>query len=998
MTSLTLQDALEIARGILNDALETLSCDLKQSLHESIDAVFSRVDAAAIGSLWVSTDAQDRLLRTEIEAIFSERNRILNGKRALGVENNTSSEHIPKRQHHLNKVADSILHLKAQRLQEYHQPVYIAPMSKASLKSSEKVLQPLMDRVCSFLDSSQDVMVLLGDSGSGKSTFSLHLEQQLWDNFESDNIIPLYINLAAIHEPEQDMISKHLRIHGFTKCEIQELKDHYRLILICDGYDERQQLCNIYNSNLLNRPRQWSAKMVISCRTQFLGPNYEHLFAPQPSDHYKTISPGTFQEAVIVPFSKYQVKEYVFQYAPPHSRPWTAENYLRMLSSIPDLMDLVTNPFLLTLALEALPGIIEGHQDLSTIRLSPVQLYDHFVKRWFSVNLQRLQSSALSTVDREALNYLLDVDFISKGITYSTALATAIFDMQDGVPVVKYAHANDRNSWRTEFFGPQPDARLLRESSPLTRTGTSYQFLHRSLQEYFFSLAIFDPRSRCDQDEFAPHPGSGPSTFQLHDPNNPLFKHHLATEPSVVHFLCERVKQNPGFREQLLSILHQPKTEPNMTTAASNAIRILVRAGVPFNSTDLQGARDPATEHHDSQFDSTQLQCASISPSSVVRNWSQAKDVISTPSDRTRPGESSTQEDERYKACPCAYSPDGKILAVALCTRGDIGLYETTTYKIIFKLKGHIFYVWAIAFSPDSTQLASGGFDRIIRLWDCNNGKMLLRLLGHAGAVSSIEIAPCGKRLFSASHDMTVRIWSLPDGESLSVLRGHTCPVASVKYSSRRGHLISSGKDGSIGLWNPDTGESLSGWSTPRKDVRCIAYSPDGEMIASGSFDGVVRLWDPQTGIASSTLEGHTDHVNCVVFSPCGEWIAAGSVDGTVRLWDTRTQDGNSRPCVPAVISGFSEGVDDISWRPDSSFLEIASGFNDGSIRVWRLVYDDEQFKAKLLWSSSKESCTLVASDTTDLSVTDQKLTKRDMDDDVLPAEGQGGYSAEELD
>ncbi|KAG9064908.1 hypothetical protein KI688_003170 [Linnemannia hyalina] len=424
-------------------------------------------------------------------------------------------------------------------------------------------------------------MIILGDSESGKLMFSLRLEQQLWHNFDN-NIIPLHIILASVHEPVHDMINKQLRMHGFTKSEIQELKKHYGFILICDGYDERQQFCNLYTTNLLTRPHQWRAKMVISCRNPFLGPNYEHLFAPLPSNHYRTAPADIFQQAVIVPFSKEQVKDYVVQYTALHSRPWTVEDYLQVLGSIPDLLDLVTNPFTLTLALEALPGVIEDRQDLSAIRL-----------QWFVINLQRLQASVLSSVDRETLNWLLDVDFISKGIDYSTGLATAMFDIQDGIPVVKYVHVNDKGSWRGGFFGPQPIVRLLRESSPLTRAGTSHRFLPRSLQGYFFSLAIFDPRNRGSQDEFDPFSRRNSSTAQLLNPNNPLFKHNLVIEPFIIDFLCERVKQIPDFQEQLPSIIHQSTANNSTARGASNAMTVLVKAGVHFNCADLQVARIP---------------------------------------------------------------------------------------------------------------------------------------------------------------------------------------------------------------------------------------------------------------------------------------------------------------------------------------------------------------------------------------------------------------------
>ncbi|KAG0206154.1 hypothetical protein BGX33_007572, partial [Mortierella sp. NVP41] len=266
-------------------------------------------------------------------------------------------------QDHLS-VEETLLRLKHQRLQEHHQSVYIPPMAKANLQARDEDLFPLMEKVQDFLTSKRQVMLVLGDSGAGKSTFNRHLEHQLWINYNKGDPIPLYINLPAIREPEQNMVAKQLKILEFEKAQIQEMKPYRLFILICDGYDESQQVANLHATNFLNQPGQWRVKMIISCRSQYLGPVYLDRFAPQPLDHYQRTRLDLFQEAVIAPFSKKQIEDYVTRYVPLEPRTWVTEDYMRMLTTIPNLLELVKNPFLLTLALEALPGVTKGENDL----------------------------------------------------------------------------------------------------------------------------------------------------------------------------------------------------------------------------------------------------------------------------------------------------------------------------------------------------------------------------------------------------------------------------------------------------------------------------------------------------------------------------------------------------------------------------------------------------------------------------------------------------------
>ncbi|KAF9900864.1 hypothetical protein EC991_006768, partial [Linnemannia zychae] len=371
--------------------------------------------------------------------------------------------------------------LKIHRIEDSHQRIYIPPMAKASLQARDDALFPLMDKVQEFLTAEREVMLILGDSGAGKSTFNRHLENQLWTNYNTGDPIPLHINLPAIHKPENDMITKQLQMYDFTDEQIKEMKQHREFILICDGYDESLLTVNLHKTNRLNQQGQWRAKMIISCRTQFLGSVYLDRFVPQGSDHYQHPALDLFQEAVITPFSKEQVEDYVNQYVLLLQRSLGSEDYMRMLTTIPNLMDLAKNPFLLTLALETLPDFVKGKKDLLAIRIVRVQLYDAFVAHWLRINKRRLESNTLSAQDRDIFDQLLDAGFIPMGVDYSTRLASAIFNWHGGNPVVQYDYHQDQRTWKDEFFGLQPMIRLLRESSPVTRTGNLFSFIHRSM-------------------------------------------------------------------------------------------------------------------------------------------------------------------------------------------------------------------------------------------------------------------------------------------------------------------------------------------------------------------------------------------------------------------------------------------------------------------------------------------------------------------------------------
>jgi WD40 repeat protein len=272
-----------------------------------------------------------------------------------------------------------------------------------------------------------------------------------------------------------------------------------------------------------------------------------------------------------------------------------------------------------------------------------------------------------------------------------------------------------------------------------------------------------------------------------------------------------------------------------------------------------------------------------------------------------------------------AFSPDGRILASGSWDR-TIKLWDVTTGTVLRTLQGHTGGVLSVAFFPDGKILASGAGDGTIKLWDVATGTLLRTLSGHTGSVISVAFSPDGKVLASGSADNTIKLWDVATGREIRTLSAHTLDVASVAFSPDGKILASGSVDTTIKLWDVATGALLRTLRGHTGIVHSVAFSPDGKVLASGSWEEI-KLWHMATGSVLRTLQGHTGWVESVAFSPDGKILASGSEDKTIKLWDVATGT------LLRTLQGHTGWVESVAFSPDGKIL--ASGSWDGTILLW---------------------------------------------------------------
>ena len=279
-------------------------------------------------------------------------------------------------------------------------------------------------------------------------------------------------------------------------------------------------------------------------------------------------------------------------------------------------------------------------------------------------------------------------------------------------------------------------------------------------------------------------------------------------------------------------------------------------------------------------------------------------------------------------------SPDRSRLAVSLLSnRATAAVYDTASGQEVARCVNAPGII-ALAFSPNSQRLATGGEDGIVCVWDAATGKRLLQCQGHTSKVLSVAFRGDGLRLLTASHDGTVRQWDPQTGREVEPpYDRHTAEVAAAVYSPDGQRVASAGHDRTIRLWRASGRQDQAVLLGHSGAVSGLEFSQDGRRLVSASYnqpdlpgDGTLRFWETSPDNTLPILAGHTSYVYPVAFSPDGRWIASGSWDKTARLWDAATGK------VSAILR-HPDIVRTLAFTPDSTRL-LTNESKDG-VCIW---------------------------------------------------------------
>lgn len=253
---------------------------------------------------------------------------------------------------------------------------------------------------------------------------------------------------------------------------------------------------------------------------------------------------------------------------------------------------------------------------------------------------------------------------------------------------------------------------------------------------------------------------------------------------------------------------------------------------------------------------------------------------------------------------------------------------------------------------PNKTILASGCWNRHIKIWDVDQGICIKTMSEHTSGIqcmiklNKIYSISNNILLASGSNDCTIKLWDVDSGICLKTLKGHN---SCIRYMTvlKKNLIISGGGNNTIKIWDVIEGicvKSLDGKfdclvrnELLSKSLICGMHHSieirdiengeikkkldiggmnlyylaslgkyNGSMIAGdGGRKGVISIWDVEKGICTESFNGHLKTVLCVEVMDVIDknLIVSGSLDETIKIWDM-----DEKVCVNTLV-GHNGGI-----------------------------------------------------------------------------------------
>ena len=237
------------------------------------------------------------------------------------------------------------------------------------------------------------------------------------------------------------------------------------------------------------------------------------------------------------------------------------------------------------------------------------------------------------------------------------------------------------------------------------------------------------------------------------------------------------------------------------------------------------------------------------------------------------------------------WSNEGDKLAVGH-SLGCVEIYDINKKKLISNYSGHKGRVGVVSWNGNIISSGSKDCNIITRDIRCknNNENIIVKFVGHSQEVCGLKWSFDGSQLASGGNDNNLMIWNLHSTKPIMCNNSHLAAVKAIAWSPHQHNILVSGggtADRTIRFWNTTTFENILKYDTGSQVCNLVFSKTSNELISTHGFSlNQINVWKLPNLQKTATLIGHTFRVLYLGLSPNGQNIVTGAGDQTLKFWN----------------------------------------------------------------------------------------------------------------
>ncbi|CAA7398111.1 unnamed protein product [Spirodela intermedia] len=242
----------------------------------------------------------------------------------------------------------------------------------------------------------------------------------------------------------------------------------------------------------------------------------------------------------------------------------------------------------------------------------------------------------------------------------------------------------------------------------------------------------------------------------------------------------------------------------------------------------------------------------------------------------------------RDSVCGIQWTREGSYLAIGT-SLGEVQIWDSARCKRIRTMGGHQTRAGVLAWN--SCILSSGSRDKNILQHDLRvSSDYVSKFVGHRSEVCGLKWSHDDRELASGGNDNQLLIWNQHSQQPIHRLSEHTAAVKAITWSPHQHGLLASGggtADRCIRFWNTKNGSLLNSVDTGSQVCNLAWCKTVNELVSThGYSQNQIMVWKYPSMGKVATLTGHTLRVLYLAVSPDGQTIVTGAGDETLRFWN----------------------------------------------------------------------------------------------------------------